>query len=47
MVKEHVLSAICFSSLVFRVGFSRKQQAAQRNGDRIPAGENHENGRQR
>lgn len=47
MVKEHVLSAICFSSLVFRVGCSRKQQAAQRNGDRIPAGENHENGRQR
>ena len=47
MVKEHVISVICFSSLVFRVGCSRKQQAAQRNRDLIPAGENHENGRQR
>lgn len=32
-------------SLVFRVGCSRKQQAAQRAGDFIPTGENHENGR--
>lgn len=36
-----------FFSLVFRVGCSRKQQAAQRDGDLNPTGEDHENGRER
>lgn len=36
-----------FFSLVFRVGCSRKQQAAQRDRALNPTGENHENGRKR
>lgn len=39
------ISVICFSSLVFRVGYNHKQQAAQWARDFIPAGENPEDGR--